>query len=94
MKIKKEKMFKSKHLFIAHFSTKTGDFFCIDGKIPIFCPNIFQVKNVISFGDFAPKNWKGWSDNVETFHKENSGVFEKKNLDNKNFITAAVHCEN
>ena len=31
------------------------------------------------FGDFGPKNWKGWSDNVETFHKEKSGVFEEKN---------------
>ena len=26
MKIKKKKMFKSKHLVFAHFSTKTGDF--------------------------------------------------------------------
>ena len=33
MKIKKKKMFKSKHLFFAPFSSKTGDFFCIDGKI-------------------------------------------------------------
>ena len=27
MKIKKKKMFKSKHLVFAHFSTKTGGFF-------------------------------------------------------------------
>ena len=39
------------------------------------------------------KNWKGWSDNVETFQKEKSGVFEK-NLENENFIAAALHCEN
>ena len=41
MKIKKKKMFKSKHLVFAHFSTKTGDFFGIDGKIPMFCHKYF-----------------------------------------------------
>ena len=41
MKIKKKKMFKSKHLFFAPFSSKTGDFFCIDGKIPKFCHKYF-----------------------------------------------------
>ena len=41
MKIKKKKMFKSKHLFFAQFSSKTGDFFCIDGKIPKFCHKYF-----------------------------------------------------
>ena len=41
MKIKKKKMFKSKHLVFAHFSTKRGDFFGIDGKIPMFCHKYF-----------------------------------------------------
>ena len=41
MKIKKKKMFKSKHLVFAHFSTKTGDFFGKDGKIPMFCHKYF-----------------------------------------------------
>ena len=41
MKIKKKKMFKSKHLVFAHFSTKTVDFFGIDGKIPMFCHKYF-----------------------------------------------------
>ena len=41
MKIKKKKMFKSKHLVFAHFSTKIGDFFGIDGKIPMFCHKYF-----------------------------------------------------
>ena len=41
MKIKKKKMFKSKHLVFAHFSTKTVDFFVIDGKIPMFCHKYF-----------------------------------------------------
>ena len=40
-KIKKKKMFKSKHLVFAHFSTKKGDVFGIDGKIPIFCHKYF-----------------------------------------------------
>jgi len=37
----------------------------------------FHVKNVF-FWRFWPKNLKGWSHNIETFHKENSGVLEKK----------------
>ena len=37
----------------------------------------FKWKNVI-FWWFWPKNWKGWSDNVEIFHKKRSGVFERK----------------
>ena len=41
MKIKKKKMFKSKHLVFAHFSTKIGDFFGIDGKIPMLCHKYF-----------------------------------------------------
>ena len=64
MKIKKKKMFKCKHLAFAHFSTKTGDFFVEMEKYQYFATNIFQVR---------------WSDNVETFHKEKSGVFEEKN---------------
>ena len=39
MKIKKKKMFKSKHLVFANFSLKTGDFFGVDGKIPMCCHN-------------------------------------------------------
>ena len=41
---------------------------------------------------FRPKNWKGWPDNFEKFHKEKSGVLEK-NLENENFIPAAIHRE-
>ena len=86
-------MYKSKYLFFAHFSTKTGDFFCKDGKMPIFCNKyLFKWKMWFIFVILA-KNWKGWSDNVETFQKEKSGVFEK-NLENENFIAAALHCEN
>ena len=29
----------------------------------------------------------------ETFHKEKSGVFEKKTVENENFIAAALHRE-
>ena len=41
---------------------------------------------------FWPKNCKGWPDNFETFHKEKSGGLEK-NLENKNFIAAALHAQ-
>ena len=50
-------MFKSKHLVFAHFSTKTGDIFGIDGKNTNVLPQIFfEVKNVIFFGNFGQKN--------------------------------------
>ena len=49
----------------------------------------FQVKNVI-FWRFSLRNWNGLSHNIETFHKEKSGVLEKK-LENENFIPAALH---
>ena len=93
MKIKKKKMFKSKHLFFAQFSSKTGDFFCIDGKIPKFCHKYFFKWQMWFFWWFWPKNWNCWSDNLQTFHKEKSGV-DEKNLENENFIPTAVHCEN
>ena len=71
-------MFKSKHLFFAHFLMKTGDFFCIDGKIQKICHKYFFKWKMWFFWWFWPKNWKGWSDNLQTFHKEKSGVVEKK----------------
>ena len=35
----------------------------------------------------------GLSDKIETFHKEKSGVLEKKNLENENFMAAALHAQ-
>ena len=29
---------------------------------------------------FGQKNWKGWPDNFETFHKEKSGALEKTKI--------------
>ena len=78
MKIKKKKMFKSKHLFFAPFSSKTGDFFCIDGKIPKFCHKYFFKWQMWFFWWFWPKNLNCWSHNLQTFHKVKSGVVEKK----------------
>ena len=49
MKIKKKKIFKSKHLVFAHFSTKTGDFFGIDGKMPMFCHKYFLKSKMYFF---------------------------------------------
>ena len=42
-----------------------------------FATIIFSRENAI-FWRFWPKNWRGWSDNFETFHNEKSGVLEKK----------------
>ena len=41
---------------------------------------------------FWLKNLKGWSHNIETFHKEKSGVLEKS-LENKDFLAAAIHAQ-
>ena len=40
-------------------------------KYQYFATNIFKWK-MWFLGDFGQKNWKGWSDNVEIFHKEKS----------------------
>ena len=70
MKIKKKKCFKVNIYILLIFQRWKNT--------NILPPISFQVKNVIFFGDFGQKNWKGWSDNVETFQKEKSIVFEKK----------------
>ena len=44
------------------------------------------------FWRFWPKNWKGWSNNVETFLKKKSGVLEKKR-EYKNYMATALHAE-
>ena len=92
MEIKKKKMFKSKHSFCAQFHTKTGDSFLKRWNITNILLQIFSTWNIWFFWRFWPKNWKGWSHNIETFHKEKSGVLEK-NLENKNFMAAALHAQ-
>ena len=42
-----------------------------------FAADIFSHEKCDFFWHFCPKNWKGWPDNFETFHKEKSGVLEK-----------------
>ena len=42
------------------------------------------------FWRFWLKNLKGWSHNIENFHREKSGVLEK-NLENKKIIAVALH---
>ena len=94
MKIKKKKMFKSKHLVFAHFSTKTGDFFGIDGKIPMFCHKYFlKSKMWFFFGDFGQKTRTAGLIMLKLSTKVNQ-VFWGKNLENENFMAAAIHCEN
>ena len=43
-----------------------------------FATNIFSSEKCDFFWCLWPKNWKGWSHNVETFHKGKSGVLEQK----------------
>ena len=94
MKIKKKKMFKSKPLVFAHFSTKTGDFFGIDGKIPMFCHKYFlKSKMWFFFGDFGQKTRTAGLIMLKLSTKVNQ-VFWGKNLENENFMAAAIHCEN
>ena len=93
MKIKKKRMFKSKHLVFAHFSTKIGDFFGIDGKVPMFATNIFWSQKCDFFGDFCQKTRTAGLIMLKLSTKMNQ-VFWEKNLENENFITAAIHREN
>ena len=93
MKIKKKKIFKSKDLVFAHFSTKTGDFFGIDGKIPMFCHKYFWSQKCDFFGDFGQKTRTAGLIMLKLSTKMNQ-VFWEKNLENENFMVAAIHCEN
>ena len=47
-------------------------------KYQNFATNIFSSEKCDCFWWFWPKNWNGWSDNLQTFHKEKSGVVERK----------------
>ena len=42
-----------------------------------FATNVFPREKMCFFWLIGPKNWKGWSHNIEIFHKEKSGVLEK-----------------
>ena len=46
-------------------------------KLPIFCHKYFFKWKLWFFWHFWPKNWKGWSHNLEIFHEENLGVVKK-----------------
>ena len=60
MKIKKKKMFKSKHFFCSFLSKNGWSLFEKVKKHLYFVTNIFQVENVI-FQRFWLKDWDGWS---------------------------------
>ena len=57
-----------------------------------FGTNIFSPEKCDSLV-FWQKNWKDWSDNFETFHKEKSAGFEEKNLEIENCIAAALFAQ-
>ena len=94
MKIKKKKMFKSKHLVFAHFSTKTGDFFGIDGKIPMFCHKYFLKSKMWFFLVILAKKTRTAGLIMLKLSTKMNQVFWGKNLENENFMAAAIHCEN
>ena len=62
-------------------------------KLPILCCKYFFTWKGWFFCGFWPKNLKGWPDHFETFHKEKSGVLEKKNLESGNLIAVALHAQ-
>ena len=87
-------MYKSKHLFFAHFSTKTGDFFVQMEKCQYFATNIYSSEKCdLFFCDFGQKTGRAGLIMLKLSKKRNQ-VFLKKNLENENFIAAALHCEN
>ena len=53
----------------------------------------FEVKNVIFFGDFGQKTRTAGLIMLKLSTKVNQ-VFWGKNLENENFMAAAIHCEN
>ena len=62
-------------------------------KYQNFATNIFQVKIFIFFGDFGQKTGIAGPIFFKLSTNRNQ-VLLKKNLENENFIPAAVHCEN
>ena len=86
-------MFKSKHFIYAQFHTKPGDSFLKRWNISHILLKIFLYVKKCDFRRFWPKNWKGWSHNIETFHKEKSGVLEKKPRKQK-FYGDSPSCSN
>ena len=53
----------------------------------------FEVKNVIFYGDFGQKTRTAGLIMLKLSTKVNQ-VFWGKNLENENFMAAAIHCEN
>ena len=69
-------------------------FFLYRWKNTNVLPQIFfEVKNVIFFGDFGQKTRTAGLIMLKLSTKMNQ-VFWEKNLENENFITAAIHREN
>ena len=62
-------------------------------KYQNFATNIFSSDKCDFFGDFGQKTWIAGPIIFKLSTKWNQ-VLLKKNLENENFIPAAVHCEN
>ena len=73
-----EKILKSKHFFSSALKKNRWFPFEKARDYQYFATNIFSCEKCDFFWSFWPKNWKGWPDNFETFHKEKSGILEKK----------------
>ena len=73
----KKKCLKVNIYFVISFIQKQVVPFWKGEKLPIFCYKYFFTWKMWFFWRFWPKNWNGWSHNIETCHKEKSGVLEK-----------------
>ena len=78
MKIKKKKCLKVNIYFCSALNENRWFLFEKVKNYQYFATNIFSRERCDLFRFFGQKNWKGWPDNFETFHKENSSVLEKK----------------
>ena len=77
MKIKKKKYLKVNIFFSSALNKNRWFPFEKARDYQYFATNIFSCEKCDFFWSFWPKNWKGWPDNFETFHKQKSGVLEK-----------------
>ena len=77
-KLRRKKCLKVNIHFALSFIQKQVIPFGKGEILPIFCYKYFPREKCDFFWRFWPKNWKGQSHNIETFHNEKSDVLEKK----------------
>ena len=90
--LEEEKCLKVNICFLFSFKPNQVIPFWKGEKVPIFYHRYFWCEKCDFFWSFWLKNRKSSSHNIETFHKEKSGVFWKKPR-KQNFMAAALHRE-